>query len=261
MSKLVGIFKELEDDEKILTETPDFVRIESNTSELSSFDAKVYLTNKKLLFLIAKIFDWKKEKIDPEEIYKKAYSDSYKLWAGKKPGTVRKMLASGISLSEAQKKMLEVGEPIADSTSLVTSWMEIPLHTIKRAYVGGRKNQVNIEFNVVDKGGFLGLFRSNPEIVVHASNSDMWHGILQNTIKEHRVRRGKELGEPLIDERNRYICSSCGTHYEKDKVKMVKCKNCNEFVCREKLVGAVFKNWTRTNCLNEKNICTSCASS
>lgn len=208
MVNLIGVYKELGGGERVLTETPDFVQVESNTTELSNFDAKIFLTNKSLIFLVAKIFDWKKEKVKPEEVYKQAYAGTYNLLAGQNPGTARKILSAGAAFTSGAISRIAVGKPLADSKSLVTSWMEIPLNNVRKAYTEKglfrkKQNQLKVEFEVVNKNGFLGFFRKNPTILMNISNGEMWEGLISNAMKGERSERDKG-NEALVILKERY---------------------------------------------------------
>ncbi len=162
MPKIIGVFKEIRDYEEVVAETPDFVTIEggSNVFGTDSFDAKIYLTNQRILFLIAKIMDWKK-------LNKEAQS----FW-----------------------ESLLYGQPKKSSTAMVMTWMDLPLEAVKKVetpsgLLSVKKSQLVIEFDI--KKGFWKFFRTNPKIIIHLDNRDIW----RTQIEFHRR---KLVGESVI---------------------------------------------------------------
>jgi DNA-directed RNA polymerase subunit RPC12/RpoP len=246
LPKIIGIYKELSDGEEVLSETPDFVRVESESNPFGTdyFDAKVYLTSKKLLFLIATSLNVKKAKQELAQISK---DDPF------------------LTKSVGILQNLSVGKQKEDSSTIVSTWMEIPLEMVRKmetpsGFFADNKSQLIVEFDVANKKGVLGVFRKNPKVIIHLDNRDMWKTVVHNALQKHRVNLGKELGGPQLDGEGNYVCATCGTHYEQDRVKMIKCKKCESFVCKEKLIGSISKKWEKSKCfVNSKFVCISCS--
>ncbi len=245
MTKIIGIYKELRSDEDIISETLDFVRVEAESSPFGTdfFNAKVYLTNRRILFLVATNVDLKKAKKELEQI---AENDSL----------FRKSLKHLTNIS--------IGEQKVDSTALISTWMEVPINAIREldtpsGFFAKNKNQLIVEFDVEKKKGILNLFSKKPTIVIHLDNRDLWKTSILNAMKERKF--GQKISDGYrIDGEGRIICSLCGTHYEELKAKIVQCSECKKFICREKQEGMFSKKWIKTDCFdNKKMLCIVCS--
>ncbi len=245
MQKIIGIYKELREGEEVLSETPDFVKVDSANNPFGTdfFDAKLYLTNRRLIFLIATTLDIEKAK-------------AKKLVATEESSAGEKIFSF---LDKINK-----GEDKADSSVIVSSWMEIPLGSIRNidtpsGFFSQKKNQLILEFSAENKG-LLGLFKETPKVALHLDNRDMWKTVIHNAMQEHKTEQKSALGIK-VDDRGRNICALCGTKYAPDEAKIVQCGSCNRHVCREKKQGGLFsKNWVKTECWAHSDfMCAACA--
>ncbi|MDO8428714.1 MAG: hypothetical protein Q7S92_05875 [Candidatus Diapherotrites archaeon] len=240
---VVGLFQELEDDEKLLQESSDICQLYSKTGmgfwswvgreKPDTSFAKVYLTNKHLIFL---------------------------------------------SLFTGNLQELKSGK--GEITGLAVNWIKLPLNTITKletpAKIGfgdvlasafGQKEDKKAEMvihvksisrQVQSKGLTGALFGPEAQIFsVIIDKRDAWAATIENAIHGHK--KATKTG-PSVDDSFRVICDCCGTHYNEDDVKMVQCLSCSKYVCKEKKEGSVFKKWVESNCFNtEKFVCIACS--
>jgi len=230
--KIVGIYKELDENEKLLKSTPHLVEVhEIRGASLLGFKigkktmdtsfARVYLTNKNLFFLT--------------------------FFVGE--------------LSE-----LKSGK--SDIQGITGDWMQIPLSQINKIE-GGSKFGVFDVLSAVRKGklpdkedrGELSIsYGKNSKITMILSQRDLWKALMEENSPNLSYKIMREtIAGALAKE---YVkCETCGTKYEVNSVKMVKCRECGIEVCREAKIkkGLLRKVWKKTNCFDDKTfLCKSC---
>lgn len=229
-NKVIGIYNELDEDEKLIKETPHLVEIReerglkfigikvSNETPDTSF-ARIYLTNKRLLFLtffVGKISELKSGKGD----------------------------IAGIS----------------------ADWSEIPLSQINKVETA-KLGFFSLLFGTDKKDlGELNIYYTGgSKLTMILSQRDMWRALLEENCPNltHKVV-GKALGAITVEltKDTRITCPTCGTKYDKNFVKLLACNNCGREVCREARVktGFLKSEWKRTECFNNKKfMCKACA--
>ncbi len=227
-----------EDGESVLSETPDYVSVEGGSYAFGTdeFYSKIFLTNKRLLFLIATQVDLKKVN---NEVKNTGFF-----------GLLEKA---------------SYGKEKKDAKIMINTWMEVPLNAIRKidtpsSLLNSNKSQLVIEFDTENKKGVLGLFKKNPRIVCHLDNRDIWKANIVRTLQDHRVKVAKSVEGSGYDEIGRRVCGICGTHYHSNEVKIVQCQGCNRFVCKERLEGTLSKKWVKTDCFDDDNfLCKACS--
>ena len=232
MNKLIGFHKELETDEDIKIETPNFTYVYGKNSSLLGSDmvAKIYLTNKKLLFLTFTEFS---DKVPLNNWQKEALA-----FRGSKKATnalTQFMENFSNNIGNAQKSFVELltQGKVTKHVSLI--WFELPLEGMDRVQASGKEVVIKYEKH---KKNWVDIFRGKPEVSFLVETPDVWRIHLEGFMKK---QKGNDLN-----------CPRCGTNYQSGTVKFVDCSGCGEKVCREREVKSMFrKSWETTNCFDD----------
>jgi hypothetical protein len=243
----LGIYKELDNDEKLIQESSDICEVHSKSGisfvgwllkeKPDTSFAKVYLTNTRLLFL--------------------------SFYTG---------------------KLAELKEGKSNVTGLAINWVEVPLDAIvkietpaklgftdflssmwtKKESKDKRAELVLYLKSIRQQKKQRGLWRElillpdekEKKMSIVIDNRDSWAISIDNA--SHKYKKSTKTG-PQVDDSYRVACEICGSHYNEDDVKMVKCDNCGRWVCREKKEGLIRKEWINTGCFDKKTfLCKAC---
>ncbi|MBI2579953.1 MAG: hypothetical protein HYW27_03560 [Candidatus Aenigmarchaeota archaeon] len=240
--KAIGIYRELDEDERLSQESSDICELYSKTGmgfwswykgekpEVSF--ARIFLTNKRLVFL--------------------------SLFTG---------------------KLNELKSGKGDVSALINNWMEIPLETIIKVETppkftfssvlaervfkregGGKKQEMIVHMKPVSRQKNVKIGPINLEsgksstLSIIVENRDLWANSIETMAFNHRKSLGIGNEEPT--EEGKIKCDICGTLYEENKVKSIKCEKCKKNVCREKR-GVM--GWKETGCFDKGEfLCISC---
>ena len=218
MNNIIGFYKELDADEKIIKESPHLVEIYEKRGlsffgiKLKEFKkdpdvsfAKLFLTNKKLIFLTLFVGDLKELK------------------SGK-----------------------------GDLAGIVTEWSFIPLSKINKIDAPKAKF-FDLLFNQVDEDkGQLILHYGKSELHIVLAQRDMWGALIDEYAKIEEREENINIAE---EAQFNFSCPLCGTNYDRNGVKIVVCSNCSRKVCREKKTGIFFNpKWELTRCFSDEYV-------
>ena len=231
MEKLIGFYKELDDDEKLLKESPNLVemyekrglsflgifRPKAFRSDPDTSFAKLFLTNKNLIFL---------------------------------------------TLFVGNLKELKSGK--GDVSGIVTEWSFIPLSQITKleAPKAGFFDVLFKKSDEKDRGQLI-IHYGKSELSIVLAQRDMWKAVIEEYSHNlaHKVNERKAAEYEEGKSKAKFVCPICGTTYKKDGIKIVVCPHCGREICREKKGGSLFSpKWEITGCfIDEKFICRHCS--
>jgi len=237
--KVIGLYRELEEDERFLQESADICEIYSKSGmgfwswlkgeKPDTSFSKLFLTNKRMLFL---------------------------------------------SLFTGKLQDLKSGK--ANIQGLSANWVEIPLDTIisvetppkisfnsvlsgllfKREQEKRGELVLHLQSKHKQAQGWVSELLPKQTFSIIVENRDMWATNIENAIHHHK----KSVGTgPRIDDSYRQICDICGAHYDQNTARFGQCKECGRWACRETQKGVIFKEWVPTNCYDDDlGVCRQC---